>query len=105
MLSASSGYYPEMALDFFVAHQPAYLPVLEPASRTRFAPRLAASARDTAILQTLHTYAAANIPESARGDVLKADAAVTQRAAIRAQRLPEVDAWLKAHGGSVSGPR
>jgi len=98
MLSASSGYYPEMALDFFIAHQPAYLPLLEPSSRSRYAPRLAASARDTAILQTLHAYAAANIPENARGDVLKADAAITQSAGIRAQRLPEVDAWLKTHG-------
>ncbi|MFI5268791.1 MAG: ERAP1-like C-terminal domain-containing protein, partial [Chloroflexota bacterium] len=99
MLSASSGYHPDMALDYYIAHQDAYNTVLEPASRARYAPRLAARGRDAAILQKLHTYAAAHIPAEARGDVAKTDATVNERIAIRTQRLPEVDAWVKAHGG------
>jgi aminopeptidase N len=97
MLSASSGYYPEMALDFFVAHQDAYIALLEPASRSRFAPRLAFSARETGIIAKLDAYAAKNIPESARGDVVKAEGSINEHAAIRGQRLPQVDAWLKSH--------
>jgi hypothetical protein len=99
MLSASSEYYPEMALDFFIAHQDAYIALLEPASRSRFAPRLASSSRDTAIIAKLDAYAAKNIPESARGDVVKAEGSIHEHAAIRSQRLPQVDAWLKANGG------
>ncbi|MFI5268311.1 MAG: M1 family metallopeptidase, partial [Chloroflexota bacterium] len=99
MLGAASEYYPEMALDFFIAHQDAYIALLEPASRSRFAPRLASSARDTGIIATLEAYAAKNIPEGARGDVVKAEGSINEHAAIRSQRLPQVDAWLKAHGG------
>jgi aminopeptidase N len=99
MLSASSGYYPELALDFFIAHQDAYMALLEPASRSRYAPRLASSARDTGIIPKLDTYAAKYIPENARGDVVKAEGSINEHAAIRNKRLPQVDAWLKAHGG------
>jgi aminopeptidase N len=73
--------------------------MLEPASRARYAPRLASRGHDAAILQTLHRYAADHIPPEARGDVVKTDAAVNERVAIRSQRLPQVDAWLKANGG------
>ena len=99
MLSASSGYHPDAALDFYIAHQDAYNVVLEPASRARYAPRLASRGRDAAILQKLHAYATDHIPAEARGDVAKTDAAVNERIGIRTQRLPEVDAWVKAHGG------
>ena len=99
MLSAASHYYPELALDFFASHQDAYNAVIEPASRSRFAPRLAFGARDTGIIAKLDAYAAKNIPENARGDVVKAETSVRERAAVRSQRLPDVDAWLKAHGG------
>ena len=99
MLAASSGYHPDMALDWYIAHQGAYDAVLEPASRTRYAPRLAFRGNDAGILQKLHAYAAAHIPAEARGDVAKTDAAVNERIAIRTRRLLEVDAWVKAHGG------
>jgi len=97
MLGGASEYYPEMALDFFVAHQDAYIALLEPASRSRFAPRLASNARDTGIIAKLEAYAARSIPESARGDVVKAEGNINEHAAIRKQRLPQVDAWLKSH--------
>jgi aminopeptidase N len=99
MVSVVSIMHPEMALDFFIAHQDAYIALLEPASRDRYAPRLASSARDTGIIAKLDAYAAKSIPVSARGDVVKAEGSINEHAAIRNQRLPQVDAWLKAHGG------
>jgi aminopeptidase N len=99
MVSEVSIMHPEMALDFFIAHQDAYIALLEPASRDRYAPRLASSARDTGIIAKLDAYAAKSIPVSARGDVVKAEGSINEHAAIRNQRLPQVDAWLKAHGG------
>ncbi|HEY3645297.1 MAG TPA: M1 family metallopeptidase [Gammaproteobacteria bacterium] len=99
IVAAVSHYYPELALDFFTTHQDAYNAVIEPASRSRYAPRLVFGARDTGIIAKLDAYAAKNIPENARGDVVKAETSIKERAAIRAQRLPEVDAWLKSHGG------
>ncbi|HEY1774173.1 MAG TPA: M1 family metallopeptidase [Gammaproteobacteria bacterium] len=99
ILGAASEYYPEMTLDFFVAHQDAYIALLEPASRSRFAPRLASNARDTGIIAKLEAYAAKSIPENARGDVVKAEGSINEHSAIRSKRLPQVDAWLKAHGG------
>jgi aminopeptidase N len=73
--------------------------LLEPASRSRFAPRMASNARDTGIIAKLDAYAAKSIPESARGDVVKAEGNINEHAAIRKERLPQVDAWLKSHGG------
>ncbi|HEY3858257.1 MAG TPA: M1 family metallopeptidase [Gammaproteobacteria bacterium] len=99
MVSVVSIMHPEMALDFFIAHQDAYIALLEPASRDRYAPRLASSARDTGIISKLDAYAAKSIPVSARGDVVKAEGSINEHAAIRNRRLPQVDAWLKAHGG------
>ncbi|HEX2668966.1 MAG TPA: M1 family metallopeptidase [Gammaproteobacteria bacterium] len=99
ILAATSNYYPELALDFLSAHEKLFESLIEPASRNRFGPRLAASARDTAIIAKLRTYAERNIPESARSDVTKAEAAITENARIREKRLPQVDAWLKTHAG------
>jgi aminopeptidase N len=99
MVSVVSIMHPEMALDFFIAHQDAYIALLEPASRDRYAPRLASSARDTGIIAKLDAYASKSIPVSARGDVVKAEGSINEHAAIRNRRLPQVDAWLKAHGG------
>jgi aminopeptidase N len=89
-----SVYYPDMAMDFFMAHAGVFDSILEPTSRARFAPSLAGRANDLSMIPKLRAYAAAHIPESARGDELKAEAVITFKAKVRTERLPEVDKWL-----------
>jgi aminopeptidase N len=87
--------HPDMAFDFVVSHLDALNRRLEPDSRNRFLPDIASSPRSTlAMIGRLDAYARAHIPESARGEVDKADAAIRTRADRRAKRTPEVDAWI-----------
>ena len=96
LLRVVSVYYPDMAMDFFVSHADAFNNLLEPTSRARFVPSLAARARDLSMIPKLRAYASAHIPESARGDELRAEATIIFNAKVRAERLPEVDNWLTA---------
>lgn len=94
LIGAVSAYYPELALDFLAAHSDYFDRLLEPTTRARFAPRLAAAGREPSILPKLAAYAATHIPAEDRGDVTKAEAAVNKTVKIRSERLPEVDKWL-----------
>jgi puromycin-sensitive aminopeptidase len=57
-------------------------------------PSLASSAHDLAIIPKLDAFAAVHIPADARGDVVKAKAAIRFYARIRSDRLPALDRWL-----------
>jgi hypothetical protein len=41
----------------------------------------------------------AYVPATARGDVTKAIASIRYSAKVIADRLPDVDSWITAHGG------
>ena len=86
--------YAEMAVDFVATHSDAMDKLIEPASRPSFVPSLAGSSRDLATITKLRAYAARHIPENARGDAAKAEAAIAYNAKVRTERLPEVDRWL-----------
>ncbi|MGE5625131.1 MAG: M1 family metallopeptidase [Bacillota bacterium] len=94
ILDAVSAYYPDLALDFFIAHADYFNQYLEPTTRPRYVPRLAYASRDGAVLPKLEAYASAHIPAEDRGDVVKAEAVVRKNMMIRTQRLPDVDKWL-----------
>jgi len=98
MIGAASRRHPGMAFEFAVAHWDQVEAFLEPTSSARFVPRLVAGASDLQLVGKLDTFAEAHIPASARQDVRKADANIRYFAAIRKDRLPEVDRWLKSQG-------
>ncbi len=99
-LIASVSYrHPSMALDFAISRWSDIEPLIEPDARARFTPRLLESAFDAALIPRLDAFAAAHIPASDRQDVRKVEASVRYLAKVRAERLPEVDAWLQVHGG------
>ncbi len=76
LVLAVAGYNPEMAFDFVAAHADAIDALLEPDSRSGFAPRIAGKSYDPATIAKLNAYAQARIPENARQDVTKAAAAI-----------------------------
>jgi len=95
MIGAAAHEHPEMALDFTIAHWDKIDLSLEPTSRSGFVPRLLASASDLRLIDKLDSFAAAHIPANARQQLRKSESNVRYLAAIRKQRLPEVDRWLK----------
>jgi len=75
--------------------------MLEPASRYSFMAQVAFGARDVATAEKRTAYADAYVPETGRGEVTKAIAAIRYRAKVIATRLPEIDRWIAARGGSA----
>ena len=96
---AVSFYHPDMAVDFITGHADTFDSLLEPDNRAGYLPRIASLSRDRAMIAKIDAYAAQRIPATARGAVTKAEAAITEAANVREQRLPDVDAWLKAQAG------
>ena len=94
MVASVAGRHPALALAFASTHWDQLSAMLEPDTRPGFAPRLASSGHDPAIVDQLTDFAARNIPADARQDVRKAIAAVLYQAEVRKDRLPEVDRWL-----------
>ncbi|HEY1615290.1 MAG TPA: M1 family metallopeptidase [Rhizomicrobium sp.] len=97
MLGAVSEYHPRLALAFLSAHFDTFNRLLEPDSRTAFAPGLASGAHDMETLAMLRRYADAHIPANARNAEQKAESAIVYAAKVRDTRLPEADKWLAAH--------
>jgi aminopeptidase N len=95
IVDSVSDYCPEMAFDFTAAHLDAINAMLEPDSRNEFAPRLAESSTDPAMIAKLEAFAVAHIPATARQTTVKAEAAIAYAAMVRAKRLPEIDRWLR----------
>ena len=98
IVRATADFFPEAALDFAIAHYDALEGSIEPASRSRYVPSLAAKSNDLRVLGKLHSFAAEHIPEGARDDEVKAEANIRFSAKVRVERLPEVDRWLAIHG-------
>ena len=99
IVGAVSHYYPGMAVDFVAAHSAVFDTLIEPTGRMTYVPALAAQSRTLDMLPKLEAYAEAHIPADARRSVARAEAAIRENAEVRSERLPQVDAWLKSHGG------
>jgi hypothetical protein len=91
--------HPDMAFDFVLAHLDALNARLEPDSRNRFLPEIVSGARSLDMIDRLDVFARAHIPESARGEVDKADGAIRTTVEQRTRRIPDVDAWIASHPG------
>jgi len=99
MIGAVAANYPEMAFDFALANQDKMNQRIDATSRSRYYARLAYRSSDPAMVAKLNAYAGAHLAPSARGDVEAAIAAIQDRVKVKAERLPEIDAWLKQNGG------
>jgi aminopeptidase N len=98
IIDSVAGRYPGLALDFSAAHWPAISQLMEPDSRTQYAPALVGRGADPALVAKLDAFAEKNIPANARGEVRRAEAQIAYRAKIRQDRLPDADRWLAGQG-------
>ncbi len=95
--------HPDLAWKFALAHvdQPGY-PV-ESFERLRLMPAIASASNDQKRAGELENYARRHIPASAQQNVVSAIATIQLNARLRAQRLPEIDAWLGQYSGEAQG--
>jgi aminopeptidase N len=91
--------HPDLAWNFAIQHvdQPGY--PLETAERLRLMPEIARASNDTKRATELDAYARQHIPASARRQVVSAVATIQLNARFRAERMPEMDAWLSRNTG------
>lgn len=94
MIATVAESHPDMAFDFALANTAAVNKRIDATSRSRYFPMLARGSSDPAMVGKVRAYAEANLAPDARRDAETAIAAIEDRLKVRAQRVPEIDAWL-----------
>ena len=94
MISVVAAQHPERAFDFAMAHREAIDARVDFTSRSRYYPALASGSADLATVVKVREYASQYLAEGSRRSAEQAVAKIQQHAAIRAERLPQIDAWL-----------
>lgn len=90
--------HPALAFDFAVAHRGQVDRLVDSTSRARYYPGLAAGSDDPALAARVRAFAEEHIAESSRRDAQTVVSAIQTAARLRAERRPQVDAWLKSRG-------
>ena len=90
--------FPDRAFDFAVANQKAVTARVDSTSATRFFPRLVYGAYNAATIAKLRAWAKTNVAPGSMRTVDESVAQIRYRIAVREQRMPAVDAWLKSKG-------
>jgi aminopeptidase N len=98
IISGVSREHPELAFDFAVAHREQVDKLVDSTSRARFYPGLASGAADVAMVAKIKAFAEAHIAATSRRDAETVMSGIETRIKLRAQRKPQVDAWLKKQG-------
>jgi aminopeptidase N len=99
MIATVAEEHPDLAFDFATAHRAQIDKLLPATGSERYYPRLAQNSLDPAMVGKIKAFADAHMaPESRRAAEL-AMANVGHRIAIRGERLPAVDSWLKRQPG------
>jgi aminopeptidase N len=94
IMSAAATEHPDLVWDFALQHAAELRPLITSQALLSMMPAVAARSSDPKRIADLQAYADQNLPASARQSVENAIAAIKQNAKFRAERLPEIDAWL-----------
>jgi aminopeptidase N len=98
MIASVSREHSEMAFDFAVAHLEQVDKLVDSTSRARYYPGLGYSAKDLKMVDKIKAFADAHIAPTSRREAETVMGSIQTRVKLRAQRLPQIDAWLKKHG-------
>lgn len=99
MISSVSREHPELAFDFAVAHREQVDTLVDSTSRARYYPMLGAGSSKPEMADKIRAFAEQHIAESSRRDAQTAISGIQTRVKLRAQRRPQIDAWLKQQRG------
>ncbi len=95
MIARVADSHPDLAFEFAVAHLDRVKPLVDTTSHNRFFTRLAAGSANPATIDKVRAFADAHLAPGARADAETSAAAIRARVKYRAERLAEVDAWLR----------
>lgn len=98
MISAVSWEHPDMAFDFAVSHREQVDKLVDSTSRARYYPGLGSGANDLAMVDKIRAFADKYIAPTSRRSAETAIASIQTRLKLRAQQLPQVEAWLRENG-------
>ena len=98
MISAVSWEHPDMAFDFAVAHREQVDKLVDTTSRARYYPGLGSGAYDLAMVDKIRAFADKYIAPTSRRSAETAIASIQTRLKLRAQQLPQIEAWLRENG-------
>ncbi|WP_058196083.1 M1 family metallopeptidase [Xanthomonas translucens] len=99
MISQVSGEHPDLAFDFAVAHRERVDTLVGTTSRARYYPRLGAGSVDLKMVDKIQAYAQRYLAATSRRDADAAIADIRTRLKLRAQRVPQIKAWLAGRKG------
>jgi len=99
MISAVAGEHPDLAFDFAVAHRDHVDTLIDTTSRARYYPRLGAGSVDLKMVDKIQAYAQRYLAATSRRDADAAIADIRTRVKLRAQRVPQIKAWLVGRKG------
>jgi aminopeptidase N len=99
MISAVAGEHPDLAFDFAVAHRDHVDTLIDTTSRARYYPRLGAGSVDLKMVDKIQAYAKRYLAATSRRDADAAIADIRTRVKLRAQRVPQIKAWLAGRKG------
>ncbi len=94
LLRAVAAQHPDLAFDWAVAHRALTDSFVETSSKARFVPQLAAGSLDPAMPGKIRAYAAANLPEAARGPAERTVASMAAAREITGRLQPSLARWL-----------
>ncbi len=90
--------HPRLAWDFAMAHRAELVPRLDPLGALSFFARLAGGGHDASLQRDLRAYIDRDVPPDVRRTSEAQYLRLVERLMIRAERLPELDSWLRARG-------
>lgn len=99
MISLVSYDHPDLAFDFAVAHRERVDTLVSTGSRARYYPYLGMHSDDLKMVDKIQAYADRYLAPSSRRDADVAIAAIRTSAKLRAQRVPQIKAWLAGRKG------
>jgi aminopeptidase N len=94
LISRVSSRYPDMAVDFVLAHLPEVEKLVDISSRSRYVARLAGGSKNKAMLDKLDAYAAAHLTPESRKPVDQAIARIRESIATRTRIKSDVESWF-----------
>jgi hypothetical protein len=95
MLRAAAEAHPSLAFGVISGRWERVGPLLGTHSERYAVPRMMMGAADGTLLAQLDAFTTARIPPASRHAMVKAEAAIRDRAEQRERRLPELDRWLQ----------
>ncbi len=98
MIGGVAREHADLAFDFAVAHREKVDTLVDSTSRARYYPGLGRSADNLQMVDKIKAFAQAHIAPTSRRDAETVIAGIQTKLRLRAERKPQVDAWLKARG-------